>query len=408
MAAKINENYAAFPKSYLFAEIAGRTREYQAANPGADVIKLGIGDVTRPLPGACAEAMRKAAAELLDEKTFRGYGDYEGYESLRRAISDDYASRGTKIGIDEIFANDGAKADTAGIIDIFGADCRVAVCDPVYPVYVDSNALAGRAGSFDAESGRWSALTYMPCGEAGGFVPEIPKGRADLIYLCFPNNPTGAMITKGELQNWVDYANANGSVILYDAAYEAYITGRDLPRSIYECAGAQACAIEFKSFSKNAGFTGVRSGYTVIPKALKIEGHELNALWMRRQSVKYNGASYITQMGAMASFSVEGRAQIAEILEYYRGNAKAISAGLREAGLKVFGGENAPYIWVKTPGKMTSWEFFDWMLHHPQVVGTPGSGFGPSGEGYFRLTAFASRENTARAVERIKASLSRL
>lgn len=398
---KINENFLKLPKNYLFAEIANRVEKYKKENPDKEVLKLGIGDVSRPLPKTIAKAMEKACEEMLDEKTFRGYGPYEGYEFLRKPIAESYKNYGVEINPNEVFVNDGAKSDTANIIDIFAEDSKIAVCDPVYPVYVDSNALMGRAGEYNASSGRWSNIYYMPCTKENGFLPQLPVEKVDLIYLCFPNNPTGEMISKDELQKWVDYANNNGAIILYDAAYEAYIT-EDLPHTIYECDGAKRCAIEFKSLSKDAGFTGVRSGYTIIPNDLKIGDIQLNSLWMRRQSTKYNGASFIIQRGAEARYTEEGKKEVQELISYYQNNAKIIYNGLKDAGFEVYGAINSPYIWLKTPKNMTSWEFFDMLLNKVQVVGTPGSGFGPSGEGYFRLTAFGSKEVTEKAVSRIK------
>ena len=401
---KINENFLKLPKNYLFAEIANRVETYVKQNPDKQVLKLGIGDVTRPLPKTIVKAMQNACEEMLNEKTFRGYGPYEGYEFLRSAIAKNYKNFGVDIAIDEIFVNDGAKADTANIIEIFDNNTIIAVCDPVYPVYVDSNALCGRLGNYDTNTGKWSKVLYMPCVKENNFLPELPKTKVDLIYLCFPNNPTGEMISKKELQKWIDYANKNGSIILYDAAYEAYIT-EDLPHSIYECDGAKTCAIEFKSLSKDAGFTGIRSGYTIIPNDLKIDGIKLNSLWMRRQATKYNGASYIIQKGAEARYTEEGKKEVKELIGYYQQNAKFIYNGLKEIGLEVHGGINSPYIWLKTPNNMKSWDFFDLLLNKANVVGTPGVGFGPSGEGYFRLTSFGSKETTEKAVLRIKENI---
>lgn len=399
---KINENYLKLPGSYLFAEIAKRERVYKAQNPRKKVISLGIGDVTRPLPGAVTQAMAGALAEMGREETFRGYGPYGGYDFLLdEIIARDYAARGVSLERSEIFVSDGSKCDCANIAEIFDLDNTVAVCDPVYPVYVDSNAMAGRAGDFDAKTGKWTKIVYMPCTEENNFIPDLPKEKCDLIYLCFPNNPTGAAASAGVLKMWVDYALKNGSVILYDGAYEAYIT-EDFPRSIYEIEGAKACAIEFRSFSKNAAFTGTRCAFIVIPKELKINGVSLGALWLRHQSTKFNGVAYIVQKGAAAVYSEQGRREIKDIVGYYLNNAKIISETLRAAGFSLSGGVNSPYIWLKTPPKMTSWEFFDRLLSRASVVGTPGSGFGPSGEGYFRLTAFGSAENTLEAVERIK------
>ena len=402
--AKINENFLKLPKNYLFAEIANRVEAYVKQNPDKQVLKLGIGDVTRPLPKTIVKAMQNACEEMLNEKTFKGYGPYEGYEFLRTAIAKNYKNFGVDIAIDEIFVNDGAKADTANIIEIFDNNTTIAVCDPVYPVYVDSNALCSRLGNYDTNTGKWSKVLYMPCIKKNNFLPELPKTKVDLIYLCFPNNPTGEMISKKELQKWVDYANKNSSIILYDAAYEAYIT-EDLPHSIYECDGAKTCAIEFKSLSKDAGFTGIRSGYTIIPNDLKIDGIKLNSLWMRRQATKYNGASYIIQKGAEARYTEEGKKEVKELIGYYQQNAKFIYNGLKEIGLEVHGGINSPYIWLKTPNNMKSWDFFDLLLNKANVVGTPGVGFGPSGEGYFRLTSFGSKETTEKAVLRIKENI---
>lgn len=400
---RANENYQKLPGSYLFSNIAKKVNAYMEAHPQADVIRLGIGDVTRPLPRAVIEALHKAVDEMGSAETFRGYAPDLGYEFLRKAIAEhDFAARGCRISPDEIFVSDGAKSDSANIQEIFAADSRIAVCDPVYPVYVDSNVMAGRTGVYDARTGIWSDVIYMPCTAENGFVPELPGQRPDLIYLCFPNNPTGATITKAQLQEWVDYANKVGAVILYDAAYEAYISEPDVPHSIYECEGARTCAIEFRSFSKNAGFTGVRLGFTVIPKDLKSGDVSLHALWARRHGTKYNGAPYIVQRAGEAVYSAAGKAQLKEQVAYYMNNAQYILKGLQEAGFTVSGGVNAPYIWLKAPNGMTSWEFFDYLLENVNVVGTPGSGFGPSGEHYFRLTAFGSYENTVEAVDRLK------
>ncbi len=400
---QVNENFVKLPQSYLFSDIAKRVAAYTQANPDKSIIRLGIGDVTRPLAPAVVEAMKKACDEMGVEATFRGYGPEQGYDFLREAIvTHDYRARGIDISADEIFVSDGAKSDTGNIGDIFGKDNVVAVCDPVYPVYVDTNAMAGRAGNLTAE-GKWDNLVYMPCTEENGFAPAIPAKKADMIYLCFPNNPTGASITYEGLQKWVDYALANGSVILYDSAYEAFIT-EDIPHSIFEIDGAKQCAIEFRSFSKTAGFTGTRCGYTVVPKELTCNGVSLNALWNRRQTTKFNGVPYIVQRGAEAVYSPEGQAQIQETIAYYLHNAKVIREGLAAAGFTVYGGVNAPYIWLKTPHCLTSWAFFDELINKAGVVGTPGSGFGPSGEGYFRLTSFGSYENSVAAIERIKAA----
>ena len=400
---KINDNYLKLPGSYLFSDIGKKVAAYTAEHPKKSIIRLGIGDVTQPLAPAIIEAMHKAVDEMGHAETFRGYAPDLGYEFLRNAIAEgDYRSRGARISPDEIFVSDGAKCDSGNIQEIFSTDNRIAVCDPVYPVYVDTNVMAGRTGTYDAETEMWSDVIYMPCLAENGFAPKLPKETPDLIYLCFPNNPTGSAITKEQLQMWVDYANRVGAVIIYDAAYEAYISEENVPHTIYECEGARTCAIELKSFSKNAGFTGVRLGYTVIPKDLKCGGVSLHALWARRHGTKYNGAPYIIQRAGEAVYSEEGKAQLKEQIAYYMKNAKTIRDGLKDAGYTVSGGVNAPYIWLKTPDKMTSWEFFDYLLEKAGVVGTPGSGFGPSGEGYFRLTAFGSYENTLAALERIK------
>ncbi|MDY3275540.1 MAG: LL-diaminopimelate aminotransferase [Agathobacter sp.] len=401
---QINENYQKLPGSYLFSTIAKKVNAYQAANPDANIIRLGIGDVTQPIAPAIIEAMHKAVDEMGHAETFRGYAPDLGYDFLRKAIADnDYRARGCDISEDEIFVSDGAKSDSANIQELFSANSRIAVCDPVYPVYVDSNVMAGRTGSYDKEKETWSDVIYMPCTAENNFVPEFPKETPDMIYLCLPNNPTGTTLTKSQLQEWVDYANKVGAVIIYDAAYEAYISESDVAHSIYECEGARTCAIELRSFSKNAGFTGVRLGFTVVPKDLKCGEVSLNAMWARRHGTKFNGAPYIVQRAGEAVYSDAGKAQLKEQVAYYMNNAKTIKEGLAAAGYTVFGGVNAPYIWLKTPSGMTSWEFFDFLLEKANVVGTPGSGFGPSGEGYFRLTAFGNYENTVRALERIKA-----
>ena len=400
---KVNENYLKLPGSYLFSTIGKKVREFSEANPDKKIIRLGIGDVTQPLAPAIIEALHRAVDEMADAATFHGYAPDLGYEFLRNAIAEnDFKARGCDISPDEIFVSDGAKCDSSNIQEIFGLDNKIAVCDPVYPVYVDSNVMAGRTGTYDKETGTWSDVIYMPCTADNGFAPELPKKTPDLIYLCFPNNPTGAAITKVQLQEWVDYANKVGAVIIYDAAYEAYISQPDVPHSIYECEGAKTCAIELRSFSKNAGFTGVRLGFTVVPKELKVDGVALHSLWARRHGTKYNGAPYIVQRAGEAVYSETGKAQLKEQVAYYMKNASYILNGLKEAGFTVSGGVNAPYIWLKTPDNMTSWEFFDCLLERVNVVGTPGSGFGPSGEGYFRLTAFGSYENTVEAVDRMK------
>ncbi len=404
--ATINDNYLKLPGNYLFSQIARKVAAYRADHPEKDLIPLGIGDVTRPLAPAVIAAMHAAVDEMGTASGFHGYGPEQGYDFLREAISKgDYEARGVKIAPDEIFVSDGAKSDCGNIGDILGLDNIVAVCDPVYPVYVDTNAMAGRAGDYNENLSKWSNLHYMPCTAENGFTPELPTGRADIIYLCFPNNPTGAVTTRERLKAWVDYANENDSVILYDSAYEVYITDPALPHSIFEIDGAETCAIEFRSFSKTAGFTGTRCAYTVVPKALERGGGNLNAMWNRRQSTKFNGTPYVVQRAAEAIYTPVGRAQIKESIGYYLRNAKVIREGLASAGLTVFGGENAPYIWVRTPGGAGSWAFFDRLLSEANVVTTPGAGFGPSGEGYIRLTAFGEADATARAVERIKSIL---
>lgn len=400
---KVNENYLKLQGSYLFSTIAKKVNAYAASNPDKKIIRLGIGDVTLPLVPVVTDALQKAVEEMGDQKTFRGYAPDLGYDFLRNAIvTNDYRARGCEIEADEIFVSDGAKSDSGNIQEIFALDNRIAVCDPVYPVYVDTNVMAGRTGVFDAATGKWSDVIYMPCTAENGFVPELPASVPDLIYLCFPNNPTGSSITKDRLQEWVDYANQNGSVIIYDAAYEAYISEENVPHSIYECEGARTCAIELHSFSKNAGFTGVRLGYTVVPKDLIRGGVALNGLWARRHGTKYNGAPYIVQRAGEAVYSPEGKKQLADQVAYYMKNAAYIREGLSDAGYTVYGGVNAPYIWLKAPNGMSSWEFFDYLLEKANIVGTPGSGFGPSGETYFRLTAFGQYENTVEAIERIK------
>ncbi len=401
---RVNENYLKLPGSYLFSTIGKKRKAYAEAHPDSNIISLGIGDVTQPLAPAIITALHKAVDEMANAETFHGYAPDLGYEFLRDAIAkNDYQDHGCEIYADEIFVSDGAKCDCGNIQEIFSADAKIAVCDPVYPVYVDTNVMAGRTGEYDPQSETWSNVIYMPCVASNNFAPELPKEVPDLIYLCFPNNPTGATITKAQLQEWVDYANRTGSVIIYDAAYEAYISEKDIPHSIYECEGARTCAIEMHSFSKNAGFTGVRLGYTVIPKELTCGGVALHGLWARRHGTKYNGAPYIVQRAGEAVYSPEGKQQLKEQVAYYMKNAAYIREELADAGFTVSGGVNAPYIWLKTTNGMTSWEFFDYLLERANVVGTPGSGFGPSGEGYFRLTAFGSHENTKEAVRRIKA-----
>ncbi len=400
---QINENYLKLPGSYLFSTIGKKVKEYANAHKDKEIIRLGIGDVTLPLAPVVIQALHSAVDEMGKAETFKGYAPELGYEFLRQAIVDhDYKKRGAAIEIDEVFISDGAKSDSGNIGDIFGLENKVAVCDPVYPVYIDSNAMSGRTGNYVEAAGKWDKVIYMPCTAETNFAPELPKETPDMIYLCFPNNPTGSTITKPELQKWVDYALKVGAVIIYDAAYEAYISEDDVPHTIYECKGAEACAIELRSFSKNAGFTGTRLGFTVVPKALTCNGVSLNSLWARRHGTKFNGAPYIIQKAGAAIYTEEGQKQTKEQVAYYINNAKVIYNGLKAAGYSVSGGVNAPYIWLKTPDKMTSWEFFDFLLEKANVVGTPGSGFGPSGEGYFRLTAFGSYENTKKAMERIQ------
>lgn len=399
---RVNENYLKLPGSYLFSTIGKKVSAYCQANPDRKIIRLGIGDVTQPLAPAIIKAMHEAVDEMGRAESFHGYAPDLGYGFLREEIArKDYQVRGCEISADEIFVSDGAKSDCGNIQEIFSQDCRIAVCDPVYPVYVDSNVMAGRCGDYDEARRVWSNVIYMPCTAENGFVPEIPKERPDLIYLCVPNNPTGTALTRQQLKVWVDYANDTGAVILYDAAYEAYIADEDVPHSIFEIEGARTCAIEFRSFSKNAGFTGVRLGFTVIPRDLTSGGVQIHGLWARRHGTKFNGAPYIVQKAAMAVYTDEGRAQLKEQVAYYMNNARVIFEGLRGAGYQVYGGVNAPYIWMKAPEGMSSWEFFDWLLETANVVGTPGSGFGPSGEGYFRLTAFGTYESTVEAVGRI-------
>lgn len=401
---KINENFENLQDSYLFSTIAKKVAEFQKKNPNKKIIKLGIGDVTRPIPKVCIEAMKKAADELGNEETFRGYGPEQGYDFLRKAIKENEYND-LKIDEDEIFISDGAKCDTGNIVDIFSKENKVAITDPVYPVYLDTNVMSGRSGEF--KDGKYQNIIYMPVTEENNFIPELPKEVPDIIYLCFPNNPTGTVLTKDELKVWVDYAKKNKSIILYDAAYCEFISNKDIPKSIYEIEGAREVAIEFKSFSKTAGFTGVRCGYAVIPKtvyAYDEKGNKVlvNKLWNRRQCTKFNGTPYITQRGAEAVYTKEGQKEIRENIEYYKENARIILEGLRKIKIKAYGGINSPYVWLKTPNKMKSWEFFDMLLEEANVVGTPGEGFGPSGEGYFRLTAFGTRENTIEAMERIK------
>ncbi len=399
----INNNFQRLPGNYLFSTIAKKVNEYKEANPDKSIISLGIGDVTRPLPPAVIKALHDAVDEMADASTFRGYGPEQGYLFLRETIvKEDYAPKGVDISADEIYVGDGAKSDSGNIQELFYKDAKIAVTDPVYPVYVDSNAIAGRAGFFDAIEEKWNDLIYMPCTEENCFAPQLPGEKPDVIYLCFPNNPTGSTIPKSELQEWVDYANTIGALIIYDAAYEAYISSDNVAHSIFECEGARTCAIEIRSFSKNAGFTGTRLGFTVIPRELEFGHVKLGDLWARRQGTKFNGAPYIIQRAGEAVYSEEGKAQVKELVSYYMENAKLIRETLESMGYTVSGGIDAPYIWMKTPEDMESWEFFDKLLTEANVVGTPGSGFGPSGEGYFRLTAFGTHENTKEALERIK------
>lgn len=401
--AKVNENYQKLPGSYLFSEIARRTAAYSEEHPEANLIKMGIGDVTRPLAPAVIEAMHNAVNDLSKPETFHGYGPEQGYDFLREVIAEnDFHARGVDIAVDEIFVSDGAKSDCGNIGDILAIDNKIAVCDPVYPVYVDTNAMAGRAGEYDEEAQGWTNIYYMPTTAENNFCPALPDCKVDVIYLCSPNNPTGTVLNADQLKVWVDYANENGSIIMFDAAYERFITEDAIPHSIYEIEGAKTCAIEFRSFSKTAGFTGARCGYTVVPKDLLRDGQSLNAMWNRRQTTKFNGASYIIQRGAAAVYSEEGTRQIEEILDYYRANAKVIKEGLESAGFTVFGAVNSPYIWCQTPEGMGSWEFFDKLLTEANIITTPGAGFGPSGEGYVRLTAFGDAEATKEAMERIK------
>lgn len=408
--ALMNENYLKLPGSYLFSEIARRVNGFKEANPNADIIRLGIGDVTLPLQPAIVEAMKNAVEEMGRKETFKGYGPEQGYAFLiQKIIENDFLPRGVELAADEVFISDGAKCDTANFQELFGMDNVLAVTDPVYPVYVDSNVMAGRTGVFNTQ-GQFDKIVYLPCTEENGMKPALPQTKVDMIYLCFPNNPTGMTLSKEELKQWVDYARENQSIILYDSAYEAYIQEEDVPHSIFEIEGAREVAVEFRSFSKTAGFTGTRCAYTVVPKEVMVydskgKGHSLNALWLRRQTTKFNGVSYPVQAGAAAVYSEEGKKQIKDMISYYMENARIIREGLQEAGYKIFGGVNAPYIWLKTPDNMGSWEFFDLLMQKAHVVGTPGAGFGSNGEGYFRLTSFGTRENTQRAVERIKTRL---
>lgn len=399
---KINENYLKLQDSYLFSTIAKKVADFQEKHPDKKVIKLGIGDVTLPIIPAVIKAMHQAVEEMGEKESFKGYGPEQGYDFLREKIVEwDYKKRGISIEKEEIFVSDGAKCDTGNFQELFDINNTIAITDPVYPVYLDSNVMAGRTGNFNEQTQKFDKVVYMPVTKENNFVPELPKEKVDLIYLCLPNNPTGTVLSKEELKKWVDYAKVNKALILFDAAYEAFIVEEDVPHSIYEIEGAKEVAIEFKSFSKTAGFTGIRCAYTVVPKEIQIEGVSLNSLWNRRQCTKFNGVPYITQRGAEAVYTEEGQKQIKENIEYYRENARIIREGLERAGYTVYGGINAPYIWLKVPDGLTSWEFFDKLLEEKNIVGTPGSGFGPSGEGYFRLTAFGSRESTIEAMERM-------
>ena len=397
---KINTALAQLPAGYLFAEVAKRVKEFSSAHPDADILRLGIGDVTRPLAPKVCEELAEAAREMGTPAGFHGYGPDFGYDFLIDAIlNGDYAPRGVTLGRDEIFISDGAKSDVGNLQELFAADARIAVTDPVYPVYVDSNAMAGRLGRF--ADGKWTGLCYLPCNAENGFVPPLPKEKVDVIYLCYPNNPTGTVLTRDQLQVFVDYALENEALIVYDAAYKAFITDPAIPRSIYELPGARQCAIECCSFSKTAGFTGTRCAYTVVPRDLVYSGVSLNRLWGRRQATKFNGVSYPVQRAAAAVYTAQGQAQIRETIAYYLENARIIREGLEKAGIRAFGGQHSPYVWMKTPDDMKSWDFFDLLLQKAHVVGTPGEGFGPSGEGYFRLTAFNTLEKTREAVNRI-------
>lgn len=405
---KINENFLELQDSYLFATIAQKVAKYSKENPDKKIIKLGIGDVTRPIPEVVLQAIHKATDEQASSETFRGYGPEQGYEFLREKIKEyDYKSRNVDIDIDEIFVSDGAKCDCGNIVDILAQDNKVAITDPVYPVYLDTNVMSGRSGKYDKETGKYENIVYIPATSKNNFVPELPKEKVDIIYLCYPNNPTGTTLTKEQLATWVKYAKENKALILFDAAYEAFITDENVPHSIYEIDGAKEVAIEFRSYSKTAGFTGMRCAFIVVPKELKgytKSGEEvsINKLWNRRHCTKFNGVSYIVQRAAEAVYTEEGRKQIKENIDYYKENAKIIKQGLEEVGYTVYGGVNSPYVWLKLPDGMKSWDFFDKLLTEANVVGTPGVGFGPSGEGYFRLTGFGTKENTQEAIRRIK------
>ena len=403
----LNDNYLKLKAGYLFPEIGRRIKEYQTAYPSKKIIRMGIGDVTQPLVPSVIKAFHEAVDEMAKIETFKGYGPEQGYEFLRQAIVDnEFSPRGVKIDIDEIFISDGSKCDSGNILDIFGHDNKIAISDPVYPVYADTNVMDGRTGDM-LDNGYYKGIVYMPCKEENGFVPQIPAEKVDIIYLCFPNNPTGMTISKADLKKWVDYALANKAIILYDAAYEAYITDPSLPHSIFEIEGAKECALEFRSFSKTAGFTGTRCAYTIIPKTLKAfdkngQAFPLNPLWLRRQTTKFNGVSYPVQKAAAAIYTEQGKKETREVIKYYMENASIMRSSFAEMGYQVFGGTNAPYVWVKTKNNMKSWEFFDLLLNQISLVGTPGSGFGPSGEGYFRFSSFANRESVIEAMERVK------
>lgn len=402
----INENFLKLQDSYLFVTVAEKVKSYQQKNPDKEIIKLGIGDVTRPIPGAVADAMKNAVDEMIKQETFKGYGPEVGYDFLKeKIIENDYKKRGISLEKEEVFISDGIATDIGNVVEIFAKYNTVAITDPVYPAYLDTNVMFGRSGAY--EEGKYEGITYIEVNSENNFIPQLPKEPVDMIYLCFPNNPTGTVISKDELKKWVDYAKKNKSIILFDGAYEAYIKDKNVPHSIYEIDGAKKVAIEFKSYSKSAGFTGIRCGYTIVPKELMgytKDGKQvsLNKLWNRRQSTKSNGVSYITQRGAEAVYTEEAQKEIKENIEYYLNNTKTIKLGLEDAGFKTFGGDNAPYVWLKVPEGMKSWEFFDELLEKVQVVGTPGVGFGPSGEGYFRLTGFGTKENTEKAVKRIQ------
>lgn len=404
--ARINHNYLKLPGSYLFSEIARRVTKFKNENPHADIIRLGIGDATQPLPPIIVEAMKRAADEMGQPATFRGYGPEQGYDFLKEKIAEyDFKSRGIEIKSDEIFISDGAKNDTGNFQELFSIDNVIALTDPVYPVYIDSNVMAGRTGMIN-NNGQFDKVVYLPCTEKNGMKPELPKQKVDMIYLCFPNNPTGITISKEELKAWVDYARKHRAIILFDAAYEAYIQEAEVPHSIFEIEGAREVAVEFRSYSKTAGFTGTRCAYTIVPHEAKIfddagNAHSLNSLWLRRQTTKFNGVSYPVQAAAAAIYSTEGQKQVKKVIEYYMENARIIKSGLEKAGYRVYGGVNSPYVWMKTPDEMGSWDYFDKLMKQVNVIGTPGAGFGASGEGYFRLTGFGSRESTQEAVRRI-------